>query len=101
MTKRAPPPRTRFANAFHALFGRKVAANIKARVDLMDEIVGIVGRQKLTQAQAAAKCGISQSRMNALLKGHIEKFSLDALFNIATALGGRVTIKVTTRRRAA
>ena len=101
MTKRVRPARKRFADAFDALFGRKVAASLEARVDLMDEIVRIVGKQNLTQAQAAARCGISRSRMNALMKGHIEKFSLDALFNVATALGGRVSIKVTTQRRAA
>jgi predicted XRE-type DNA-binding protein len=101
MTKRAQLTRKRFADAFDALFEPKEAASLKARADLMDEIVEIVEKQKLTQVQAAAKCGISQPRMNALMRGHIEKFSLDALFNIATALGRRVTIKVAAPRRAA
>jgi predicted XRE-type DNA-binding protein len=101
MTRHARPSQKRFADAFDALFEPKEAANLKARAELMDEIVEIVAKQKLTQAQAAARCGISQPRMNDLLKGHIEKFSLDALFNIATALGRRVTIKVSAPRRAA
>ena len=101
MTKRTHSTQKRFADAFEALFEPKEAANPKARADLMDEIVEIVTKQKLTQAQAAAKCGISQPRMNDLMNGHIEKFSLDALFNIATALGRRVTIKLSAPRRAA
>ena len=101
MTRHARSSQKRFADAYDALFEPKEAANLKARADLMDEIVEIVRKQKLTQAQAAAKCRVSQPRMNDLMNGHIEKFSLDALFNIATALGRRVTIKVSAPRRAA
>ena len=91
----------RYESAFDALFEPEEAANLKARATLMHQIVKIVEKGGLTQAQAAKKSGITQPRLNALLNGHIEKFSLDALFDIATALGRRVTIKVGSHRKAA
>ena len=45
-------------------------------------------------AEAAARCGITQPRINDLLRGRISRFSLDALVNIACALGRKVTVKL-------
>ena len=46
------------------------------------------------QAEAAAQCGVTQPRMNDLLRGRVARFSLDALVNIATALGKRVRVAI-------
>jgi predicted XRE-type DNA-binding protein len=70
------------------------AANLRARADLMMQIVAIVKESDWKQAEAAAHCGITQPRMNDLLRGRISRFSLDALVNIATALGRRVHIEL-------
>jgi predicted XRE-type DNA-binding protein len=43
----------------------------------------------LTQAKAAKRFGITQSRLNDLLRGKIDKFSLDALLNMSVAPGLR------------
>ena len=37
--------------------------------------------------QAASRCGLTQPRINDLLNGRIDKFSLDALVNINAQLG--------------
>ena len=63
------------------------AENLKLRSDLMIPIVAFYRRSGLTQAQAAKKLGITQPRLNALLKSRIEQFSLDALVNIANRAG--------------
>jgi predicted XRE-type DNA-binding protein len=42
---------------------------------------------KLTQADAAKRLGVTQPRMNDLLRGRINKFSLDALMVLATSAG--------------
>ena len=63
------------------------AENLKLRSDLMIAIVVYYRRSGLTQAQAAKKLGLSQPRLNALLKSRIEQFSLDALVNIASRAG--------------
>jgi len=44
--------------------------------------------------EAAAQCGITQPRMNDLLRGRVSRFSLDALVNVATAIGRRVYLEL-------
>ena len=68
------------------------AANLRIRTELMRQIAAIVEARGWTQTDAAAHCGISQPRMNDLLRGRLSRFSLDALVNIATALGQRVNV---------
>lgn len=66
------------------------AANLKARTELMQKIAAIVQESGWTQAEAARRCGATQPRINDLLRGRVSRFSLDALVNIATALGRTV-----------
>lgn len=70
------------------------AANLRARAELMRQIAAVVKRNKWTQAKAASQCGITQPRMNDLLRGRVSRFSLDALVNIATALDRRVHVEL-------
>ena len=68
------------------------AANLRARAELMRQIAAFVKKQGWTQVEAARHCGVTQSRINDLLRGRVSRFSLDALVNISTALGCRVRI---------
>lgn len=70
------------------------AANLRARAELMQKIAAIVKESKWTQIEAAARCGITQPRMNDLLRGRVSRFSLDALVNVATAIGRRVHLEL-------
>ena len=70
------------------------AANMKARADLMIAIHKTVLGWNATQAAAAKRLGLTQPRLNDLLKGRITKFSLDALINHATNAGLDVKVKV-------
>jgi len=70
------------------------AANLQARSQLMQKIAAIINASDWTQAEAATHCGVTQPRMNDLLRGRISRFSLDALVNIAAALGKRVNIEI-------
>ena len=70
------------------------AANLRLRSELMDQISTFVAEQGWTQSVAAARCGVTQPRMNDLLRGRISRFSLDALVNIAAALGLRVQVRL-------
>src|SRR5437762_14338079 len=65
------------------------AANLRARAELMQQIAAIVKKRGWTQAEAARQCGVTQPRINDLLRGRVSRFSLDALVNIATAIGRR------------
>jgi len=53
----------------------------------MEQIGTIVAERGWTQREAATHCGVTQPRMNDLLRGRISRFSLNALVNIAAALG--------------
>jgi predicted XRE-type DNA-binding protein len=77
-----------FDNVWDALADTpEAAANLRLRSELMRQINAMIESQNLTQTQAAKQCGITQPRMNDLLRGRISRFSLDALVNIATAAG--------------
>jgi predicted XRE-type DNA-binding protein len=84
-----------FANVWDAIADTpEEAANLTLRSDLMDQITVIIKENGWTQAEAAAHCGVTQPRINDLLRGRISKFSLDALVNIAAALGRRITVSL-------
>ena len=70
------------------------AANLRARAELMQQIAAIVKKRGWTQMEAARQCGVSQPRINDLLRGRVSRFSLDALVNIATAIGRRVHVEL-------
>jgi predicted XRE-type DNA-binding protein len=70
------------------------AANMKARADLMIATHKTVLSWNTTQRTAAKRLGLTQPRLNDLLKGRITKFSLDALVNHATLGGLEVKVKV-------
>ena len=48
----------------------------------------------MTQAAAAKALGLTQPRLNALLKGKLSQFSLDALVNTASNAGMNVRLVV-------
>lgn len=62
------------------------AANLKTRAELMHQVIAIIKAADWKQSEAAEHCGITQPRVNDLLRGHISKFSLDALVKIAAQL---------------
>jgi predicted XRE-type DNA-binding protein len=71
------------------------AANMKARSDLVMAIREVIESVKVTQAAEAAKwLGVTQPRMNDLVRGRIDKFSLDALMELAAQVGLSVCVKL-------
>ncbi len=72
----------------------EAAANMRVRADLMIAVQRYVEASGETQSQSAKHLGITQPRLNDLLRGRIEKFSLDALVNMLARVGRQVTVKV-------
>lgn len=70
------------------------AANLQARADLMRQIAELIKAEGWKQVEAAERCGVTQPRINDLLRGRVSRFSLDALVNIAAALGRRVSLEL-------
>ena len=80
-----------FSNVFDALADTpQEAANLRARAELARALSALVAANGWTQAEAARRCGVTQPRMNDLLRGRVSRFSIDALVNIATAIGRTV-----------
>ena len=88
-TSASKKPKT-YASVWEALADTpEQAANLRTRAELMQQIAAIVKESGWTQTEAAHRCGVTQPRMNDLLRGRVSRFSLDALVNIATAIGAR------------
>jgi predicted XRE-type DNA-binding protein len=64
------------------------------RAELMRTSASLINEADWTQTEAAAHCGVSQPRINDLLRGRISRFSLDALVNIAAAMHQRVHLRL-------
>jgi predicted XRE-type DNA-binding protein len=70
------------------------AQNLQLRSELMTRVEQFVKRSGVTQTEAARALGITQPRLNDLLRGKIDKFSLDALVNMLGRAGMRVELRV-------
>ena len=83
-----------YASVFDAIADTpQEAVNLRLRAEVMQRIAQRIGRKGWTQREAAEHCGITQPRMNDLLRGRLSRFSLDALVNIAAAIGMRVELR--------
>lgn len=75
-------------------FSKIEADNLRLRSQLMRQIDAYFQESGMTQAAAAKALGLTQPRLNALLKGRLSQFSLDALVNIASKAGMNVRLVV-------
>lgn len=80
-------------------FSAAESANLSLRSECMMALEQWFRASGLTQASAAKQLGITQPRFNALLKGAINQFSLDALVNMAALAG--LAVKLSLKRRGA
>ena len=77
-------PTQTFANVWDAIADTpEEAANLRLRSDLAMAIREAVERWGQTQAQTACRLGVTQPRLNDLLRGRLDRFSLDALIALA------------------
>ena len=63
------------------------AKNLQLRADLIFPIVESCRESGATRSMAAKKLGLTQPRLNALMKGRLRFFSLDLLVAIASRAG--------------
>ncbi len=87
--------RRKFASVWDAIEENAAdAANMRARSELMIALRNKVEGWKLNQTQAATRLGLTQPRLNDLMRGRIDKFSLDALINLARPAGLTVRLQI-------
>lgn len=75
-------------------FDAEEALNLKLRAQLMMALDQFIHDQRLTQTQAAALLGIQQSRVSDLVRGKIDRFSVDTLISLLGKTGRNVSLEV-------
>ena len=73
--------------------GESEKLRIKAK--LMTTIESYIAEKGLTQAQAADLMGVSRPRISDVVRGKIDKFTIDALVDMLTRAGFQVDINTT------
>jgi predicted XRE-type DNA-binding protein len=87
--------RQSFSNVWDALENSPAeAASMTMRSNLVIAIEQRVRSWKVTQTEAARRLGITQPRLNDLLRGRIMNFSLEALISLAGQAGLRVRLDI-------
>ncbi|CAA6604025.1 putative conserved small protein [Rhodospirillaceae bacterium LM-1] len=68
------------------------------KAQLAMQIIDIINRRKLSQAEAAALLGIDQPKISSLIHGRLRGFSVERLFRFLNALGREVEIVVRAKK---
>ena len=80
-------------NVFRDLgFSTEEATHLKIRSDLMIRLSKVIEARGLTQAQAADLCGVTQPRISDLVRGKIDRFSIDTLIAMLGHAGVSIQI---------
>jgi len=78
-------------NVFQDLgFRPEESENLRVRADLMIELRRLIECKKWTQAAAARIMGVSQPRISDLVRGKIDRFSIDSLVVMLGRTGANV-----------
>ncbi len=70
------------------------AAVLQMRANLMADLRLYIEKNRLTQAEAARRLGIAQSRVSDLVRGKWEKFSLEMLITLEARRGRTVRVEI-------
>lgn len=70
------------------------AAVLQMRANLMSDLRKYIEDNNLTQAEAAERLGIAQSRVSDLVRGKWEKFSLEMLITLEARVGRTVKVQL-------
>ena len=80
-------------NVFRDLgFSPVEAEHLRVRAELLLALERWIARRRLTQARAAKLLGVSQPRVNDLMRGRLHRFSIDALVEMLARAGVRVRL---------
>ncbi len=82
-------------------FSPEEAENLRGRSELMIHLTKIIERRGLTQAAAAELLGVTQPRISDLMRGKIDRFSIDSLVELLGRVGVQVRFILRARRKVA
>jgi predicted XRE-type DNA-binding protein len=81
-------------------FDIEESENLRIRSDLMIELSELIQHKGWTQARAAEVMGVSQPRISDLVRGKIDRFSIDTLIAMLGSAGVKVRITTTASQMA-
>ncbi len=99
MTKRRRVEIDTTGSVFFDLFERGEAERLSIQSGLALALEREIKARKWTQGDAARHLGIAQPRVNDLLRGRLERFSIDALVVYLSRLGVQVRIETSAPKR--
>jgi len=83
-----------YRNVFEALEDNPaMAQNLKIRSELMIALRQYIEDEGLGQKEAAEVFGVHQPRISDLMRGKIDKFTIDRLVNMLARIGKTVKVK--------
>ncbi len=89
-----------YESPFHVTHGDELASKIAMKVDLSIMITSLIKAQHWTQSEAANKLNVHQSRISELANAKIEKFTIDAMFDMLDILGFRARMSMSSLQEA-
>lgn len=82
-------------NVFEDLGFSPLEANkLKIKAELMCQVSAWIQNQSLTQNEASKRLQVTRPRVSDVMRGRIEKFTIDALVDMLEKTGKHVTVKV-------
>jgi predicted XRE-type DNA-binding protein len=99
MKKRRPVEIETAGSVFFDLFERGKAERLSILSGLALALERELKARRLTQTEAARQLGIAQPRVNDLLRGRLDRFSIDALIEYLSRLGVQVRIETSSPKR--
>jgi predicted XRE-type DNA-binding protein len=83
-----------YSDVFEALEDNSaIAQNLKIRADLMKTLREFIDDAGLGQKEAAEVFGVHQPRISDLMRGKIDKFTIDVLVNMLARVGKSVEFR--------
>lgn len=75
-------------------FDPEEAANLQLRSRLAIELDRYIEAEGITQTEAAERFGVSQPRVSDLVRGKLDRFTIDALVTMLARVGRQVEVSV-------
>ena len=76
-----------YDSPFHVTHNNEQASKKAMKVDLSIMISSLIKEKGWTQSEAAKNLNVQQSRISELANAKIEKFTIDAMFDMLDSLG--------------
>ena len=83
-----------YDSPFHATHDSETASKMAMKMDLSIMLSKLIKEQNWTQKEAAERLGVQQSRVSDLKNAKIEKFTIDAMFDMLDVFGFRAQMSM-------